>query len=144
MYPASSAGKRFTSTKEVNIFLEQVSITKNSWLDHAISLLFSCYLVIQGCLNSSDPPPPQNSLWCGKKEEKQPFSSERRGEAVLNWGPFAYQSNALPLGHTGSPVIILWEDPIYIPPPPRPPLECTFLGLIKYTFLSASWSLFFQ
>ena len=79
--------------------------------------------------------PPQNSLWCGKKEEKQPFSSERRGEAVLNWGPFAYQSNALPLGHTGSPVIILWEDPIYIPPPPpRPPLSAHFYAWLNTHF----------
>ena len=27
---------------------------------------------------------------------------ERRAEAVSNWGPSAYQPNALPLGQTGS------------------------------------------
>ena len=32
----------------------------------------------------------------------QPFSGERRGEAVSNRGPSAYQPNALLLGQTGS------------------------------------------
>ena len=32
----------------------------------------------------------------------QPFSRERRTEAVSNRGPSAYQPNALPLGQTGS------------------------------------------
>ena len=63
VYPASFAGKRFTSTKEVNIFLEQVSINickTLDWLGHGwyvsvISPWFSCYLE-QSCLNSSDLP----------------------------------------------------------------------------------------
>ena len=32
----------------------------------------------------------------------QPFWRERRAEAGSNWGPSAYQPNALPLGQTGS------------------------------------------
>ena len=31
----------------------------------------------------------------------QPFSKEKRAEAVSNRGPSAYQSTALPLGQTG-------------------------------------------
>ena len=31
----------------------------------------------------------------------QTFWRERRAEAVSNWGPSAYQPNALPLGQTG-------------------------------------------
>ena len=78
VYPASSVGKRFTSTKEVNIFLEQVSINICKLLT-VISPLFSCYfgLFNQGYLNSSDPPPPpppqkkKKSLWSEKTNKKQ-------------------------------------------------------------------------
>ena len=58
VYPASFVGKRVASTKEVNIFLEQVSINICKTLDWVISPLSSSYLGLfnQGCLNSSDPP----------------------------------------------------------------------------------------
>ena len=39
----------------------------------------------------------------------QPFSRERRTEAVSNRGPSAYQPNALPLGQTGLlPTVSAW------------------------------------
>ena len=70
VYPASSVGKRFTSTKEVNIFLKQVSINICKTLDwvSVISPLFSCYfgLFNQGYLNSSYPP----RTACGVKKTK--------------------------------------------------------------------------
>ena len=34
--------------------------------------------------------------------KQQTYWRERRAEAVLNWGPSAYQPNALPLGQIGS------------------------------------------
>ena len=37
----------------------------------------------------------------------QPFWRERRAEAVSNRGPSAYQPNALPLGQTGSPMVMM-------------------------------------
>ena len=69
VYPASFVGKRFTSTKEVNILLKQVSINICKTLDWVISPLSSSYLGLfnQGCLNSSDPP---KTAFCVKKTER--------------------------------------------------------------------------
>ena len=44
VYPASFVGKRVTPTKEVNIFLEQVSINICKTLDWVISPLFYSYI----------------------------------------------------------------------------------------------------
>ena len=42
------------------------------------------------------------------------FSRERRAETVSNRGPPAYQSNALPLGQTGSPKYCLFVYRFYM------------------------------
>ena len=82
VYPASFVGK-VTSTKEVNIFLEQVSeiFVKllTGWYVSVISPLFSCYLGLfnQSCLMSD--PPPQNSLLSEKKER----SAHKAGKSTL-------------------------------------------------------------
>ena len=57
VYPASSVGKRVTSTKELNIFLEQVSIILLIFvkLSTVSSPLFSCYLKPE-LSEQSDPP----------------------------------------------------------------------------------------
>ena len=85
VYPASFVGKRFTSTKEVNIFLEQVSINIGKTLDWVNSPLFFCYLgpFNQGCLNSSVPPPPHPpkktpSLLSEKKRKKREKKKKKR------------------------------------------------------------------
>ena len=38
------------------------------------------------------------------------FWRERRAEADSNWGPSAYQPNALPLGQTGSLMQLWWKS----------------------------------
>ena len=44
----------------------------------------------------------------------QPFWRERRAEAVSNWGPSAYQPNALPPGQTGSPGDVPLSEFMYL------------------------------
>ena len=57
------------------------------------------------------------------------FWRERRAKADSNRSPSAYQPNALPLGHTGSPVIRWRWWAVYPPPPPPPP------AILKLVFI---------
>ena len=78
--------KRFTSTKELNILLKQVSINVCKTLDWVVCLgdfPFSCHLGLfsQGCLNSSDPP--QNSLRSAHKAVKSTLVSKQNTAALI-------------------------------------------------------------
>ena len=98
VYPASSAGKRFTSTKEVNIFLEQVSRTickTLDWIMGGMSQWFPFYfLVILDCLTRvvwtvqirppPPPPPPKQPVeWKKKKKNNTERSAHNAIKSAL-------------------------------------------------------------
>ena len=58
-------------------------------------------------------------MWSSKSQDSvhkpQPFWRERRAEVVWNWGPSAYQPNALPSGQTGSLIrIFVFKSPLQV------------------------------
>ena len=50
----------------------------------------------------------------GRKSQDSVHKPQRRAEAVSNRGPSAYQPNALPLGQTGSHLLLCDHGPIYV------------------------------
>ena len=130
--------KRFTSTKELNILLKQVSINVCKTLDWVVCPpLFSCYLGLfsQGCLNSSDPP--QNSLLT----EKTVRSAHKAVKSILISEQTKHHSSECFFVFFGL-FFNLWLScekgqfitPPSPPPPPGPCLGVDFYALFKHIF----------
>ena len=98
MYPASFVGKRFTSTKDVNIFLEQISINICRTLDWVICPLFSCYLGLYKITRVvwTVQIPCKTACWVGEKNRKNEKNTERSAHKAVKSTLVSKQNTAAP------------------------------------------------
>ena len=117
---ASFAGKRFTSTNEVNIFL----VLCHGWYVSVISPRFSCYLW-QDCLNSSSDTP--KTACRVKKTNKK--KTERSAHKAIKITLMSKQNTVAP-----EEKIALWLSREKTPPPPPQCLGAHFYAWLNTYF----------